>query len=47
MSDVKELTDNIKLYKQLKDDAAERVKKAVEQAAADRAAQKARPDRQY
>ena len=47
MSDVKELTDNIKLYKELKDKAAERIKKAVESAAQGRQEQKDRPSRQY
>ena len=46
MSDVKDLTDNIKLYKELKDKAAERVKKAVESAAQGRQTQKAQHPRQ-
>ena len=47
MSDVKDMTDNIKLYKQLKKEATERVKKAAQEVAQGRQAQRALPDRQY
>ena len=47
MSDIEQLQDNIKLYKKSKDEAVERVKKAVQEVAQSRQAQKAQPDRQY
>ncbi len=46
MSEAKELDDNIKLYKKLKAEASERIKKAVESVDQSRQAQRAQPDRQ-
>ncbi len=46
MSEAKDLDDNIKLYRELKKEADDRVKKAVESVAQSRQAQRAQPDRQ-
>ncbi len=46
MSEAKDLDDNIKLYRKLKKEADERVKKAVESVALSRQARRDEPDRQ-
>ena len=46
MSEAKDLDDNIKLYRKLKKEADERVKKAVDSVAQARQDKRARPDQQ-